>query len=278
MVAVVTDSAASLPRELAEDLGIGVVPIYLRFGDRVERDDPDAEGFYDRLRTERVSVSTAAPAPGDFLEAFRRTGAEDIVCVTVASSISGIHGSASVAARTAGARVVVVDSGTASMAEGFVALEAARAARDGSGLEEAVAAAEGVAARVRLVAVIDTFEYLRRSGRVNALLSYAGTALRIKPVFRMAGGAIRPVARPRTRGRALDLIAEEARREVSGRRLHVAAVHADAEGDARRLLERVSAGIDVAEAHLAAFTPAMGSHTGPGLVGLAWWCEDRERP
>ncbi|MGH2723648.1 MAG: DegV family protein [Actinomycetota bacterium] len=273
MIAVVTDSAASLPRELAAELGIEVVPIYLRFGDESVKDEADPGGFYERLRAEPQAAATASPAPGDFVEAYERAGGDEIVCVTVSATVSGIYQTARLAADMIGKRVEVVDSGSASMAQGFVAMEAARAARAGAGVEEATARAADVAARSVLVAALDTFEYLRRSGRVTRLVSYAGTMLDIKPVFRFTGGSIDAVARPRTRRRALDRVVAEARSGIGARPVHLAAVHAAAEDDARRALERVSDGAQVVESHVAGFTPAMGVHTGPGVVGVAWFTD-----
>jgi len=269
VIAVVTDSAASLPRELATELGIEVVPLYVRFGDEVHRDGEGGLDFYARLRGGETA-GTAAPAPGDFLAAFERTGADQIVCVTVASSVSGAHVAASVAAgELKGGRVEVVDSLNASMGQGFVAMEAARAVARGASLGEAAARARDVAERVRLVATIDTFDFLRRSGRVGSLAAFAGSRLSIKPVFALARGEIGPVARPRTRARALERVAAEAVSFAAGRPVHLAAVHADAEPEARALLQRIESEVEVVESLIAEFTPAMGAHTGPGVVGVA---------
>jgi DegV family protein with EDD domain len=255
---------------VAAELGIGVVPLYLSLDGEVLRDDADPAEVYERLpRVRRASTST--PAPGDFGRAFEDAGADAVVCVTVASSVSAIHQAARLAAGDASVPVEVVDSGSASMGEGFVAMEAARAARDGASLDDVVARAGRVAADVRLVAMIETFEYLRRSGRVSRLVSGAGSALGIRPVFRLVRGAIESVARPRTRRQAMGRLAEEVRREAGGRPVHLAAVHAAAEADARSLLDRLRGELDVVEEHVAGFTPAMGVHTGPGLVGLAWF-------
>ncbi len=159
------------------------------------------------------------------------------------------------------------------MAEGFAALEAARAARDGATLEEVAGRAKDVASRARVVATIDTFEYLQRSGRVSRLIAFAASKLQIKPVFEMRGGRIEPAGRPRTRGRALDRVVSEALSEMRDNPTHVAAIHAAAEPEARRLLERVSSKAEVVESYVVEFTPAMGAHTGPGVVGLAYFCE-----
>lgn len=269
MTAVVADSAASLPREVSSELGIEVVPLYLTFGAETLRDGVDVGDFYARLAGHETPVTTSAPSPGDFEEAYERTGQDEIVCVTVAASVSGVHQAARLAAERVPARVEVVDSGAASMAEGFVAMAAARAAVEGAGLDETVERARKVAEDATLVATIDTFEYLRRSGRVGRLAAFAATALDIKPVFRMGGGAIHPLARPRTRSRAIGRVVDEIVAWAEGRTMRLAAFHANAEGEARDLLDRASAELDVAESFVVEFTPAMGAHTGPGVVGLA---------
>lgn len=273
MVAVVTDSAANIPGDLAARLGIEVVPMYLRIDGAEYRDGAEPGEVYARVAASSGAASTATPAPGDFLAAFERAGSPEIVCVTVSARVSGIFNAASVAAGQFGGRVEVIDSGNASMAEGFVALAAAREARSGAGIDGVMARAHDVAGRAGLIATIDTFEYLRRSGRVNALLSFAGQALGIKPVFRFRGGEISGVGRPRTRRRALDRVLAEALADIAGRPARVAAVHAAAEAEAGDLLERVRERVEVVEALLTGFTPAMGVHTGPGVVGLAYAVE-----
>jgi DegV family protein with EDD domain len=272
-VAVVTDSAAGLPPGIAEELGIGVVPIPIRFGEAPVADEIDETDFYRRLRSTPEAVSTATPSPGELASAFEVTGAPGVLCVTLGSSISGVFRSACIAAESAGPEVEVVDSGNASMAQGFVAMEAARVAAAGAGLAASSERARNVAERCRLIAAVDSFDQLRRSGRVSRLASYAGTVLNVNPVFRMQGGAIDAVGRPRTRRRAVALLEEELRGDVGARPVHLAVVHADAEAEARDLLDRVSRELDVVEAHLAGFAPVMGAHLGPGVVGVAWFCD-----
>jgi DegV family protein with EDD domain len=159
------------------------------------------------------------------------------------------------------------------MAEGFVALEAARAAGDGGSLEDVAARAAAVAERASLLATVGTFEFLRRSGRVNALQAYAATMLDIKPVFSFVRGEARPVARPRTRRRAIDRIVDETLYRLGGRPAHVAAIHASAEAEGRALLARIEESANVVERHVVAVTPVIGAHTGPGLVGAAFFAD-----
>ena len=273
--AVVTDSAANLPPEMAAEHGISVVPMYLKFGASVYQDGVDLprNEFYTKLEREEVPVSTAAPSVGDYREAFERAleHAEGVVCVTVASFVSVSFDSARGAANELGGRVKVVDSKSASMGEGWAALEAARLAATDAGLDEVVARTEEVAARTQLAATINTFEFLRRSGRVHALLAYAGTALNIKPVFALRGGKIEQLGRPRSRARAIERILDETRPLAARGPLRCAVAHAGVPEEAEALLGRITAELDCAETLLTEFTPLMGAHTGPGVLAIAAW-------
>ncbi|MBI4729123.1 MAG: DegV family protein [Acidobacteria bacterium] len=274
-VAVVSDSAANLPPELVGRYGIGLVPMYLKLGDRVYQDlvDLPRGTFYRKLVEEQVPVSTSGASIGDFREVFERTlvGADACVCVTVASFVSVTHASAISAAREFGDRVRVVDSKSASMGEGFVALEAARAAESGEGVDAVARRAEEISARVQVVATINTFEYLRRSGRVHALLAYAGTALGIKPVFAFRSGAIEQLGRPRSRARALERLVEEVRAGARSGPLHLAVAHADCAAEAEALLARIAGEVECVETMVTEFTPLMGAHTGPGVIAVCFW-------
>jgi DegV family protein with EDD domain len=275
VVAIVADSAANLPVEMARELRIQIVPMYLKFGDRVYRDglDMTPADFYERLVVDEVAASTSTPSPGDFLEAFEATGDPEIVCVTVTSGMSASFRQASFAAERFEGRVEVIDSKSASVAEGFVALAAGRAAHEGATLVVAAALARAVADRTTLVATVDTFEYLRRSGRVKKFQAYAATMLDIKPVFRFHLGEVVPVARPRTRKRALTRIVEEARTGIAGRPAHLAVFHAAAAEEAEEVAERITADANVLERFLVEATPVIGAHTGPGLLGAGFYTD-----
>jgi DegV family protein with EDD domain len=259
MIAVVADSAANLPPEVAEAHGISIVPMVVHVGAQTFRDGIDLSPgeLYARLAAGEGPATTATPSPADFLAAYRAAGAEEIVCVTVASSMSSAHQQAVSAASDFEGSVEVVDSLSASMAEGFVALEAARAAARGASLWEVAAAASAAAPQTRLFATVDTFDHLQRSGRVSRLQAYAATALDIKPVFAFRDGE--PLA-----------VAAETVAAAAGRRVRLAAIHAAAEDDARRVAERVRAEVEVAELFVVEVTPVVGVHVGPGLVGTAF--------
>ncbi len=275
MVAVVTDSASNIPANLAAGLRIEVVPLYVRFGDAVYRDGVDLlpGDLYRRLPEINNNASTSASSPGDFQDAFTRTGQSEIVCVTVAEAMSSNHQQARLAAELFSGRVEVVDSKSASMGEGFVTLEAARRAERNASMEDVMHRALEVARRVTFVATVDTFEYLKRSGRVTKLQAYAATMLDIKPVFAFREGNAVPVARARTRRRALQRIVDEALNEIGDRHAHVAVVHAAADDDARTVLQQIESGANVVESMVTEVTPVVGVHVGPGLVAAAVFCE-----
>jgi DegV family protein with EDD domain len=273
-VAVVVDSAANLPGEVARELDIKVVPMYLNLGGATYRDGLDLTpgDFYDRLLRDREPASTSTPSPGDFLEAYERAGEHEVLCVTVAESMSSSIQHATLAADRFDGRVEVVDSGSASMGEGFVAIEAARCAAAGGSLEEVAARAREIASRARLFATVDTFEFLRKSGRVTKLQAYAATMLDIKPVFGFRVGEIAPVARPRTRRRAIDAVVEATLAEIGDRSVHLAVFHAASADDALALASRIEERASVSERYVVEVTPVIGAHTGPGLVGTAFFC------
>jgi DegV family protein with EDD domain len=275
MVAVVTDSASNIPAGLAEHLNVTVVPLWLRFGEDGFRDGVDMppRRFYERLAAGSQTASTATPSPAEFLEAFERTGDREIVCVAVAASVSAVTHQARSAAERFDGTVAVVDSMNASMAEGFVALEAARAAAAGATFPEVVERAETVAQRSTLFATVGTFEFLQRSGRVHRLQAYAATMLDINPVFSFRLGEPEGVARPRTRRRAIERLLAEALRTIGDRPAHVAAIHAAADQEAEGIAESIAASATVVERFVVEVTPVIGAHTGPGLVGVAFFVE-----
>ncbi len=272
-VAVVTDSAANLPPAIVDSHGIHVVPMILKFGERELRDGVDMPqgSFYKALVEERVPVSTSAPSVGDFRDGFEAAlaHADAVVCVTVASFVSASHDTANGAARDFGDRVTVVDSRSASLGEGFPVLAAARLAQTGADADAVAACAREVVDRTSFVATINTFEFLRRSGRVNAALAYAGTALNIKPIFAFRGGGIEQLGRVRSRARAIDRLLEVTREAAAQGPLRLGIAHADCAEEAEALRSSIAAEIQTVETILSEFTPLMGAHTGPGVLAVA---------
>ena len=281
-VAIVVDSGASLPDDLSRRHDLHVVPLEVSLGGDSYLDGKELSPteFYRKLRSSSSVPSTSAPAPARFLEAFRKAGADarPVLCLTVSARFSASFDSASAAAADAresmpAVQVKVVDTETAAGAEALVALEAARVAERGLGLEEVATAARRVIGRARLLAFIDTLYYLWKGGRVP-MIAHTGTSLlRIKPLFELSRGEVRTVARPRTRRRATARLIELLKDRAGSGPLHAAVMHADAAGEAEEVRREVAASFQCEELFVGEFTPAMGAHIGPGLLGIAFWSE-----
>jgi DegV family protein with EDD domain len=277
-VVVVTDSNATVPEALARELDIRVVPILLNLADRTYRDGVDmtpAE-FYRLLRTTTHVPTTSSPSMGDFVRVFAAAGQESagVVAIVLPPQLSAIHNVAVMASQLVdGSPIRVVDSGTAAMAQGFVVLEAARAAAAGADVEEVVARAEEVASKVRFYAVLETLEYLHRGGRIGGAAAWVGSVLQITPVLRVLDGKVEPFARPRTRPRAIQVMLDGVAKQVGDRPVHVAICQADAQEEAEDLKQRVEELFDCSELYVTEFTPVMGTHAGPGLLGMAFYVD-----
>lgn len=281
-VAIVTDSTACIPPEVAERHGIEVVPLHLIFAGRTFVDSltDDTSEFYDLLRASSERPTTAAPSPGMFLQAIARAArrADAVLCITVSRQFSAMYDSARHAIELAKAEsphadIRLFDSRNAAMAQGFVVLEAARCAATGASIEEVIVRAEAISGGVSLLAMLDTLSYLARGGRVPRVAAWAAGMLQVKPIVRFSASDIKLLARTRTRARALDRMVDLLADATGGRQTHLAVHHAHAFADAERLLAEAAKRVHVVESYLTEFTQVMGLHTGPGLAGFAWWCE-----
>jgi fatty acid kinase fatty acid binding subunit len=261
-----------------------IVPLHLILGGRTFVDSltADTSGFYEVLRTSNDRPTTAAPSPGMFIDAILRAGrrADGVLCITVSKQFSAMYDSARqainmVRAETSGLDIRLLDSRNAAVAQGFVVVEAARQAAAGRPMTDVLARAEAMTTQVTLLAMLDTLAYLARGGRVPRAAAWAAGVLQVKPIVRFSASDIKLVARTRTRRRALDRMANLLVEMAQGRRLHLAVHHANALEDARYVLAAVDGRLDLAESYVTEFTQVMGVHTGPGLVGLAWWPEPR---
>lgn len=279
-VAVVVDSAASLPADFAERSQLYVVPMTLNIAGATYLDGRDLSPskFYRMLRSSPTPPSTSSPSPASFLDAFRQAAerSQSALCLTVASRFSASLDSAVTAAREAkealpDLKVSVIDSQSAAGGEGLIALEAWRAAAAGGGLDEVTAAAQQAIERVRLLAFLDTLYYLWKGGRVPAIAHAGASLLRLKPLFELRKGQVQTVARPRTHRRAMRRLLELMLDRVGAGPVHATVMHADAPEAAEELRQRVAAQFQCEELFVSEFTPVMGAHTGPGLVGVAFW-------
>ncbi|HEY81839.1 MAG TPA: DegV family protein [Dehalococcoidia bacterium] len=283
-VAIVTDTTACIPREQVERYDIEVVPIQLIFENRTYRDGIDISPteFYALLRRAKKLPTTSSSSPGPYLEAYHQASrlAQNVLCITLSAKFSGIFNSARLAmemAKTALPNVVieVLDSGTAAAAQGLVVLAAARAAASGQDLAEVMATAKRVMSKVNLFATLDTLQYLVRSGRVPQAAALVNSLLKIKPIFTLNHAEARTVALPRTIPSAIKrMLKIMEQKTAKDQPLHVAVMHADALDEAIALKDRISSQFDCAELFVTEFTPVMGVHTGPGLLGVAFYSGD----
>ncbi len=281
-IGIVVDSAASLPSGAADSGGIYIVPMTLTLDGVTYIDGQDIAptAFYRLLRASSAAATTAAPSSGRYSEVFHAAASshDAIVCITTGGRFSASLDTATTAAaelRTAlpELRIRILDSQAAAGSQGLAALAAWRAAQSGASMDACVAAAECVIERVQLLAFVDTLRYLRRSGRVPAIAHAGASLLRIKPLFRLADGEVATIARPRTQRSAIRRLLEQMRRDASDGTLHATVMHADAPALAEILRQHIAADFQYAELFVSEFTPVMGAHIGPGMLGVAYWSE-----
>jgi DegV family protein with EDD domain len=278
-VAVVTDSTSDLPRDLAEKYDIHVIPQTLIMGSRTWRDGVDIHpaAFYELLRTSPHFPSTSQATAGEFEEFFREAsrGMEGVVAVLVSGSLSGTINSALVAVENLpGVHIEVVDSRSASMQQGFIALAAGRAAAAGGDLPSVAEAARSLVGKVSVIFVVDTLEYLHRGGRIGAAARLVGTMLNLKPVLELTGGVVQPIAKIRSRRKALDKLYDlVAERVQPGDRLHMAVLHVATPEEGQLLADEMEARFHPVEMVRSECGPVIGAHVGPGTVGAAFYVE-----
>ena len=283
-VAVITDSTCCLPSELVEKYNICLIPIFIVYQDKSYRDGVDISPgeVYKIMRRRKDLPTTSTPSAGDFLEAFRRLSqeAESIVCITLTSLQSKTFEAAVIASEKArevipDTAIEVVDSRAVAGALGFVALEAARVASQGAELPQVVDAARSMIGRVNLLAMLDTLYYLARTGRIAKAAAWAGSVLNMKPVLghSTSVGETTPVARPRTKAKAVKLMLELMAERVGDSTVHVIVHHADELEEGEKLKAEIGSRFSCAELYLTEFTPGMGVHAGPGILGMSFYAD-----
>lgn len=273
-VAIVTDSTADLPAELRERLGITMVPLNVHIGDDTYKDQVEitTPRFMELLASSGQFPTTSQPSAGLFEQVFRElaTTHDEIVCVLISSRLSGTLQSAQIAAEAVRDVIPVeaVDSLNASLGCGFQVLHAHRLATEGLGAGEIASRLRAQTSRYHIIFFVETLEHLRRGGRIGKAASLVGSMLKLKPLLRVDEGQVVPFERTRTRRKATDALVEFAENLTGIER--IAALHNTTPEDARQLYDRVRhLARQESEVPIALFGPVLGTHVGPGTLGLA---------
>jgi len=280
-VAVLTDSCASIPDDLIEQLNIEVVSYYIHRGKEIIRDlvDMTREEFFGWMPTAKELPKSATPGPGDYLAAFRRLAerAREVVTVCMTSVGSGAYQAATVAKEIAASElpdlhIEVIDTLQVAVCHGWSAIEAARAALAGASLEKVAETAREVARKSTMIQTADTLRYLYMGGRIGRATHMVGTLLNIKPLIGMEEGVITPLGQARSRRQAhrkmVDIMADKV---GLGARIKIGYVHAIALEEVEKLRRIVEPKFDCQESYVTELSMALGVHTGPGTVGLGFF-------
>ena len=277
-VAVVTDSTSYLPGELINKFNITTVPQVLIWGDKTYRDGIDIlpDEFYLRLKTAKVMPSTSQVSPMTMKIVFEKLINEgfDICGIFLSAKLSGTIQSCIQAIEMmekGKEKIAIVDSETTAMAMGFQVLTVAKAAQAGATLEECKNLAEKTREHTGVLFVVDTLEFLHRGGRIGGAQRMLGTALNFKPILEIKDGRIESIEKVRTKSKAYNRVLEILVERIGGKQdIHLATLHANAELDARDLLDKASQELKPTETIFTSVSPVIGTHAGPGTVGLAF--------
>lgn len=272
-VKIVTDSLSDIVDGVSDELGITVVPLYVRFGEKVYRDriEITTDEFYHRLVNDDVLPTTTQPSPGDFLEVFNKLAKEtdEILVITVSSKLSGTYQSALQAKSMVEGkcRIEVVDSETIIMGLGLIVLSVAKAARDGADLDELVELARGAMPRSHAIMSFDTLKYLAKGGRIGRAQGLLGSLLSFKPILTVKEGVVSPVTKVRTKAAGMDYLCNF----VAGfpKIEELAVEFATTPDDAEELLKRVSAFFPVERIYRSTVSPVIGTYTGPNVLSVS---------
>ncbi len=272
-VKIVTDSLSDIVSDIAAELGITVVPLYVRFGEKVYRDRVEitTDEFYHRLVHDDILPTTTQPPPGDFLDVFNKLIKEtdEILVITVSSKLSGTYQSALQAKSMVEGkcRIEVIDSETVIMGLGLIVLSVAKAARDGAGLNDLVELARGAMPRSHAIMSFDTLKYLAKGGRIGRAQGLLGALLSFKPILTVKEGVVSPVTKVRTKTAGMDYLYNF----VAGipHIEELAVEHATTPEDADALVERISSFYPKERIYRVTVSPVIGTYTGPNVLSVS---------
>jgi len=273
VVRIVTDSTADLSPAIAKELDISVVPLNVHFGEVTYRDgiDLSAEEFFQKLVSSPILPTTTQPSVGAFLEVYNALAEEtdEIASIHISAKLSGTYNSALVAKNSLekSCRIEVIDSFQATMATGLIVVAAAQAARTGANLDEVLGVIKKAISRIRILALLDTLEYLQKGGRIGKAQAFLGTILNVKPLIKLEDGEVHPVERVRSRAKAIQRLCDfvESFPHISDMTI----MHSATPEEAEALADRLDPVFPKNRIYIASFGPVIGTYTGPGALGVA---------
>lgn len=278
-VAIVTDSVASIPDDLLEELHIHLVPYYIHRGQEVLRDlvTVHPKSFYEWLGTAVTLPTTAAPGPGDYLQLYEKLasgGVREIASLHITAKGSAAYQSAKIAQATIlerfpNLKIAVIDTMNVAMCQGWLVVEAARDALAGQPLTQITEKIHKLMPLTRMIQTADTLKYLHMGGRIGKAQHLVGSLLSIKPLIGMEDGEIVALGKTRGRHRAYQAMVDWVESAVSHlNHIRIAYVHVAAREEAEKLREMVESRVTAVESIFAELSPALGVHSGPGTTGL----------
>lgn len=276
MIKIVTDSTAYLPANIVQQHDIRVVPLYVHFGEEAFREGVELsnEQFYARLKVAPALPTTSQPSAGEFHVVFQQLAdaGHEIIALTISSKLSGTWNSAMAAKEMLpGAPISVIDTLSTSVGLQLTVEAAARAAASGAAAQAIVDQVEAIKAKVRFWFVVDTLEYLAKGGRIGNAKAFLGTMLKVKPILILHDGAIEPLEQVRSKHKAVSRMVDLVEEHLGerGAQATVAITHALIEEEAKTLAQELRARLGCAMPIVNGLGPAIGTHTGPGAIGVA---------
>jgi DegV family protein with EDD domain len=272
-VKIVTDSLSDITGDLAQELGVTVVPVYVRFGEEVYRDriEMTTEQFYHRLVHDATFPTTTQPSPGDFVSIYKELAKEtdEILVITLSNKLSGTYQSALQASSLmeGKCRIEVVDSLTVVMGLGLIVISVAKAAQTGAKLDELADLVRRAMPRSHAIMFFDTLKYLAKGGRIGKAQSFLGSLLSVKPILTIRDGEVHPVTRVRSRAAGMDYLYNF----VAGfsNIEELAVEHATTPDEADKLVERLGSLFPKERIYKSTVSPVIGTYVGPHVLSVS---------
>lgn len=275
MIHLVTDSTAYLPPDVRDRYKVHTISLKICIGDQTydEEGGITREAFFKLLDTVETAPTTSQPAAGEFLalyESLLRNPEDEILAIHISEGISGTIPNARIAAQEiAPDRISIVDSRTAAIGLLIMVIAAGEAIAAGKSRAEVVALVDRMVDECVSCFMVENLAYLHKGGRINTASRYLGALLNIKPILHMQDGKIQPLDKARTSRRARERVLDEVIRAMAGRSVRASVAHIQAPEAAEEMVKQVRERLNCTSVHLSEVGPAIGSHVGPGFLGIA---------